>query len=401
MLRGLHVVLALAVGSSACGGGGAATTPSEPITGGQQGVTFASLRLSPPAASVPLGGTIQLTAIPLDDSGKVIAGLPGATFASGAPAVATVDETGLVTGTGAGMTGITASLTANGETRTATSAITVAGSPPSPPSSATVTTPSRTYNPDTVRIATGGTVTWQIIEENHTVNFLNAEPPGGDVPDTEEGTAVSRTFLTAGTYEFRCERHWEKGMRGAVIVETVAGSAYTALELTPSSTSVRPGGTMPLRATPLDQYGSPMSGLPAAIFTSADPAVATVAASGLMTGVAEGSATIVASLTHESVTHADSSVVSVSASAPPGSAMVTTPGVSFDPSTVTIAAGGTVTWQVSGARHNVTFIDAVPPGGNLPDTDPGGSGSRTFPQPGSYPYVCTRHDGMSGRVIVQ
>jgi plastocyanin len=85
----------------------------------------------------------------------------------------------------------------------------------------------------------------------------------------------------------------------------------------------------------------------------------------------------------------------------PSTATVTTVNVSFSPATVTIAAGGSVTWQISGATHNVTFAGAAPTGGNVPDTDSGGSASRTFATAGSYDYRCTRHDGMTGRVVVQ
>jgi plastocyanin len=68
---------------------------------------------------------------------------------------------------------------------------------------------------------------------------------------------------------------------------------------------------------------------------------------------------------------------------------------------VTIATGGTVTWQFTGsARHNVTFSGAAPAGGNIPDTDAGASVSRTFGTAGTYGYQCTRHAGMTGQVIV-
>jgi plastocyanin len=68
---------------------------------------------------------------------------------------------------------------------------------------------------------------------------------------------------------------------------------------------------------------------------------------------------------------------------------------------VSIAAGGSVTWQFSGARHNVTFTGAAPTGGNIPDQTPGASVSRTFPLRGTYDYACTNHSGMTGRVTVQ
>jgi plastocyanin len=79
---------------------------------------------------------------------------------------------------------------------------------------------------------------------------------------------------------------------------------------------------------------------------------------------------------------------------------VRTVGDSFSPNSVTIAAGGTVAWTISGDDHNVTFTGAAPPGGNIPTT---GSGtiSRSFPTAGRYDYFCTRHSGMTGAVTVQ
>lgn len=89
--------------------------------------------------------------------------------------------------------------------------------------------------------------------------------------------------------------------------------------------------------------------------------------------------------------------------APPGpgtnNVTVTTPGETFAPRVVNITSGSSVTWQFSGARHNVTFATLQPAGGNVPDTD-GGSASRTFTAPGTYDYICTRHSGMTGQVMV-
>jgi plastocyanin len=86
----------------------------------------------------------------------------------------------------------------------------------------------------------------------------------------------------------------------------------------------------------------------------------------------------------------------------PGSSTVTvtTPNETFSPATVNLAAGGTVVWQISGATHNVTFAGTAPAGGNIPDTSPGNSASRTFATAGTYNYQCTRHSGMSGIVVV-
>ena len=73
----------------------------------------------------------------------------------------------------------------------------------------------------------------------------------------------------------------------------------------------------------------------------------------------------------------------------------------FYPSSVTVRRGGTVVWDWTGeATHDavdetgMALFDSGP-------TPPGGpSFSFTFVAAGSYPYVCTYHDGMAGRVEV-
>ncbi|HEU4558433.1 MAG TPA: plastocyanin/azurin family copper-binding protein, partial [Longimicrobium sp.] len=136
-------------------------------------------------------------------------------------------------------------------------------------------------------------------------------------------------------------------------------------------------------------------------FSSSDATRATVNATGVVTGVAAGTATITATLTSGGVTRTATAAVTVTTTAPPvGNATVTTPGESFSPQTVTIAPGTTVTWQFSGNTHNVTFNTVAPTGGNIPDRS-SGSVTRTFPTAGTYDYRCTRHNGMTGRVVVQ
>jgi plastocyanin len=192
--------------------------------------------------------------------------------------------------------------------------------PPAPPAvnapmTAVIQTSDRFFVQTEVTIAVGGTVTFVIDDNWHDIAF-DPVPPGGDILDIEEGESVSRTFTTAGTYRFRCNRHEDGGT-----IHVVAADTSTAPPATPPP------------------------------------------------------------------------------SAP--AATITTPGVSFAPATVTIQAGQSVLWQISGARHNVTFRGAQPSGGNIPDTEPGQSVTRTFTTAGTYAYDCTRHNGMSGTINVQ
>jgi plastocyanin len=116
------------------------------------------------------------------------------------------------------------------------------------------------------------------------------------------------------------------------------------------------------------------------------------------TGIAVGSSAVRA--TADGVPSSDVTVTVSAGGQPAASAGVdATAGNAFTPRCVVIAAGGTVTWSFA-ITHNVSFTGPQPPQGNIPDQTTG-SASRTFPNAGSYPYTCTLHAGMNGRVIVQ
>lgn len=85
---------------------------------------------------------------------------------------------------------------------------------------------------------------------------------------------------------------------------------------------------------------------------------------------------------------------------PPMTAEVTVNDNFFEPSSVTIAAGGTVNWTWVPAvsnSHNVTFST-----GTNSATQASGTFSRSFPTAGTYNYNCTIHGvAMSGTVVVE
>jgi len=72
----------------------------------------------------------------------------------------------------------------------------------------------------------------------------------------------------------------------------------------------------------------------------------------------------------------------------------------FDPASVTINAGQTVSWQNNGTlSHTVTFDNGPTFTQNL---DSGGTVSRTFSTAGTFKYHCTIHGAsMSGTIIVK
>jgi plastocyanin len=319
---------------------------------------------------------------------------------------------GVVTAVAAGATTVTASFTADGRTWTASANVIVTSpAPPAAPTNAAVQGVEDAFSPSAVIITPGGTVTWTMVDEEHDVTWTGAAPPGGNTGRIDDDESASRTFPVAGTYAYTCSRH--DGDHGGTVTVQGGGtgepSVLTSIVISPPSPSVTVGGTVQLTATALDQGGRTMTGLPAAQWSTADASKATVSASGVVTGVAAGTVGITARITQGGTTREATVNVTVGGTTtPPPStgapltATVTTPGESFSPAAVTIRPGGTVTWQFTGStRHNVTFSGTAPTGGNIPDTDAGGSAQRTFSAAGTFNYTCTRHAGMNGSVTVQ
>ena len=81
----------------------------------------------------------------------------------------------------------------------------------------------------------------------------------------------------------------------------------------------------------------------------------------------------------------------------------------FNPGSVTISAGGNVTWTWIGQNHNVTSVLSPSFGGSATENAPFTFGPVVFPAAGTFQYICTIHggvsggqtNGMSGAVVVQ
>lgn len=78
---------------------------------------------------------------------------------------------------------------------------------------------------------------------------------------------------------------------------------------------------------------------------------------------------------------------------------VTIAGFAFDPASITVRVGDSVTWRnEDSAPHTATADDGSFDTGNLGD---GASASVTFQQAGTFGYLCTIHPSMRGTVVVQ
>lgn len=87
---------------------------------------------------------------------------------------------------------------------------------------------------------------------------------------------------------------------------------------------------------------------------------------------------------------------------PSSTTVCLTPNNTFDPSSITVAAGATVSWSnTTGVTHNVTFDAATGAPASIANFS-AGVRSATFATAGTYTYHCTIHGlSMSGTVVVQ
>ena len=76
-------------------------------------------------------------------------------------------------------------------------------------------------------------------------------------------------------------------------------------------------------------------------------------------------------------------------------------GFKFNPGTITVKAGDTVTWtQKDSAPHTVTATSG-PEMFDSGTLNKGQTFSHTFTKPGTYEYQCSIHPSMRGTVIVE
>lgn len=336
-------------------------------------IPVAKVVVSPGEPNVSVGQAIQLTATAQAAGGQELPGR-AASWSSGAPSVASVSQTGQVTGLSAG----TAIIFANIEGAVGTATVTVR---PIPVGSVVVTPPSAT-------VAVGGAVQLSASVRSES----GAELPGrlvGWTSSNEDVAVVSGegrvSALKVGTATITAS---SEGKSGTATV-TVIPAPVASVTVTPPTATVIVGQTVTLAAKTFDGGGGELTGR-AVTWSSSNTGIATVSQAGVVSGVAPGVATITATSEGKS----GSSTVTVNAPAPAPVNSVT-----VDPTSVSLTTGGTrqvtatprdaqgnaltgraVTWQ--SANTNVAtvsaagLITAVAPGNTtVTATSEGKSGS--------------------------
>jgi plastocyanin len=212
---------------TATGNGSATITATSGAVNGtvqvQVAQRLAAVTATTTATSLSIGATAPLTVTARDARGVAIAGVTGATFATGDRTRALVSDAGVVTAIAPGATTITTSLTRDGVTVTANSPVTVNAPVSAAATAAVQATDANVFTPPTITVAEGGTVTWSFGGIGHNVVFQSAGSPT-NVAVTSSATAA-RVFATAGSYPYACTLH--AGMTGTVNV--VANALFTQM----------------------------------------------------------------------------------------------------------------------------------------------------------------------------
>src|SRR5881394_995739 len=292
------------------------TATSEGVTGsGTFAVSttvlpVASVTISPASASVVVGLTAQLSATLRDANGNTVTGRT-ITWSSTSTSVATVSGTGLVTGVAAGSASVIA--TSEGKADTAVVTVTSAALPVASvtlsPASASVVVGLTAQLSATLRDANGNTLTGRTITWASTSTSVATVSGTGLVTGVAAGSAS-----VIATSEGKAD----------TAAVTVTPAAVASVSVSPAAASILAGGTIQLTATPKDASGNPLSGRTITWATS-NPSVATVTTSGLVIGVAAGSAAITATSEGKSGTAS----VAVSAPGPSASCAPTGGGVCY------------------------------------------------------------------------
>ena len=184
---------------------------------------------------------------------------------------------------------------------TATAQMTTSNSPAATPASTRVTGSSQVKNrgqlkqiivtPTAASVLPGGT------RQFATYGKMAS---GDSVPVSVAYSATGGTISAAGLYtggqsagSYRVVATQSGGTLADTAAVTITNVPVASVTVSPTTASVTVGGTTPLTATPKDSNGTPLTGR-TVTWVSSSTAVATVSTSGLVTGVAAGSATITA-----------------------------------------------------------------------------------------------------------
>jgi len=289
-------------------------------------VPVGSVTVTPGTVSVASTQSATLTATVKDVNGAVVTDR-AVQWSSSASTVAAVSQAGIVTGIAPG----TATITATSEGKSGTSTVTVTLLPVATvtvsPSPAAVAVGSTTQLTATTKDALGTTLTGRVI----TWSSGNSSVASVSSTGLVTGVAPGSTTITATS----------EGKSGTSTV-TVSVPGVATVTLSPPAATIAPGGSQTFTPTLQDANGNVLTGR-TVTWQSSNPGVASVTSAGVVTGVAEGTATITATSEGQSGT----ATVTVAGGA------VSTVSVSPSAATVFVAFSQQLTATLKDANGNV------------------------------------------------
>lgn len=261
------------------GGGGSDTKPTEP---GPVTPVVSSVTVTPASITLKIDAEQTLTATPLAN-GQPVSGRT-TTWTSAAPAIATVSAAGVVRGIAPGSTTITATV----DGQSGTSAVLIENPMPTisslTPTTVIAGTPTLTLTVNGTAFTTGTVLEWNGSARPTTVQSA-----------TQLTATISASDLAqVGAYPVRVRTPAPGGGLSDSTLFTTAPIPVASVVLSADTATLVPAQTRTLVASARDSLLRTLTGR-AISFTSSNASVATVnAASGLVSAVARGTATITA-----------------------------------------------------------------------------------------------------------
>ena len=246
-------------------------------------VTAASIAVTPTSSTMPVSGTTQLVATAYDASGSPLTSrVP--TWSSSNPTIATVSNSGRVTGVSQGNATITASV----DGKTANAAIAVSAPPQAPVATVAVslTAQSLTVGQSTqasavLRDASGTILT------GRTVTWTSAAPTLATV-----SASGAVTTIAAGTATIVATSEGQSGS-ATLVIGNPAPPPVATVSLSATSTSMLVGQSQPIAVTVKDAQGNVL-GTRTIAWSSSNLGVLTVSPSGTAQAIGAGTANITA-----------------------------------------------------------------------------------------------------------
>lgn len=245
----------------------------------------ASVAITTGQNSLFVGRTLQLSAAARDAAGGSLTGRP-VSWASSDPAIATISSTGLVTALAAG----TVTITARIEEIEASATLTMVALPPALTAIRASVDTVVLYQGQSAAVTT--TVTQPTGAPTATVTFGTVMPSVATVSNTGVITGVAPgTATITATAAVAGNTNFSAATQSTTIEVIVRPLPVASVQITPGTVNLVVGGVQQLATTVRDSLGGVLTGRTAR-WSSSNTAVATVSATGLITAVAEGSATL-------------------------------------------------------------------------------------------------------------